>query len=359
MQRNIIQGLKKFGGQLKENREVFGATPILVVESALRVPKSTGKRAAKKEEPSQLSQHVQLLLGSSGLRSTSTRPSTDHFPFQEDVNQTAAFAQRLGASTIIGVGGTAALELAKSVAQESSNFEELVLVPGTDGATLLTATSHPLLTDPEQNALIPGPASLRDDLGFHLVLPELNRSKTDPQLTAVYSSLVLGLDAIYRRDSDDKECITMIQSAATILEHVNDGSLGSVKDTEIQDLMLWAGSRMLFGVDSGSYRSIPLALTCSLIPTTFSSYSFGDFMSCLLPGVLSLLEEKDEYKDLALEISSRLGQHCPRLENLQGGAVSINALLAQVQTTADLWDCQDAPDAQLEKVLSVSLESNR
>jgi hypothetical protein len=338
----------------QKERDSFCATPILLIDST-------------KDKPSLISQHVQFALLSAGLRSTSTQPSSGHFPLVQDVQATADFAKRLGAATIVGVGDQGAMELAKAVAQEYTTFDQLLLVPSTLGASMATATAHSLFLDPEEEVLVPRPSSniqsLREGLETHLILPQLSRSKEDPDqiISSLSAALVLGLDALYRgnygisANDDREEHLKMIQSTADLLDQMIRHGYADSWEDEAQNCMRWAGSTISFGYSSSGHRSIPVALACSLIPTALSEHSYVDYLSCFLPGMLAILHDKDDLnKELTLKLSFRFKGRVPRFQ-LPGSSADANAMLSQVHSNGAEWNCFDASDAELSAVLRRSL----
>jgi hypothetical protein len=193
---------------LEQERSVFAAAPILLIQSQPTVLTTTSTAAttakhkqssttssSKKESSLKVSnacRHVQFLLSQQmGLRTvTVEHPVSYAYPTSTDVDRAMDLLQRVGAETVVGVGSRSAMDLAKAVMIQSSSpssstetsspattrrrgtddlRRNLILVPATYGGVLAAAAStHSLLLDTKEEALTvypPYPHELSQDSG--------------------------------------------------------------------------------------------------------------------------------------------------------------------------------------------------
>ena len=362
--RNVLSGLQEFRQFLVKQQSELSATPVLLIESPAESRLSMGGTKTRQGgKPSELFQHVQFFCSSVGLRTATNHPSSGHFPLVADISSTLEFAKRTGAGTIVGVGGSGAVELAKAVSQEIEDFEQLILVPEDYGTTLFASAAHGLVMDPKEMVLLPHPSkrAIPREVQSHIVLSDLaTPAKEDTALSrsTAYAGLVLALDNLYRGCENEDETLSMINLASDLIDKLN-GDQGRQKEDEekLQVLMMGTGSSMSFGLSANDrvIRSVPLALSSSLLASTFPDYDFIGFVSCLLPGVLSTLVGT-KHNDLAMELSSRFLYRCPRIAKSSGDDLDLRALLSDVHSNMALWDCDDADDAALKEVLRTSLD---
>jgi hypothetical protein len=204
--KSISSWLPKLAGLrnlLEQERSVFAAAPILLIQSqptAVRTATATASATTtanksstvKKETSVKVSnacRHVQFLLQQQmGLRVVMVEhPCAYTYPTPADVDRAMDLYQRVGAETVVGVGSSAAMDLAKAVSQsmqsssqsqssssqmqnqstettaatrrgrgnnEDSVRRNLILVPATYGGVLAAAGScHSLLLDTKEEAL--------------------------------------------------------------------------------------------------------------------------------------------------------------------------------------------------------------
>ena len=353
----VLSGMQGFRKFLGKQRAELCSTPVLLIESPV------ASQGTNKGKSSELFQHVHHYCRSVGLRTSTTHsPSSAHFPFTADISSTLEFAKRTGAGTIIGVGGSGAVELAKAVSQESADFENLILVPEDYGTLLSACASHALVLDPDEAFLLPHPSKEKTphEIQSHVVLSDLASStRDDPAVlySTAYAGLVLALDNLYRGVEDEDEAMSLINLASDLIDKANKNEGLQNETKQLQDLMMGSGTSMKFGISSNNseIRSVPLALSASLLANAFPDYDLIGFISCLLPGVLSTLEGTN-HNDLAMELSSRFLYRCPRISKSSGDQLELQTLLSQVHSNMAVWDCADADDAVLRQVLSTSLD---
>lgn len=347
----MLTGMKEFRRFLQQKRSELASTPILLIDSF-----STG------DSSTELLKHVELYCSAVGLRTATTHPSSGHFPFAKDMVDTIELARRTGAGTVIGVGASGAVELAKAVAQEKSEIEHLILVPEDYGSTLFASTSHGLILDPKESALLPAQTKSLRDVASHIVLSDLsNPSKNDPEIlkATIYTGLVLALDELYRGCNDEDEIMRNIHLASDLIDKSNNSEgLAREDSRKLLHLMVNSGSAISFGLATNkacTIRSVPLALSTSLLTTAFPDYDFFGFTSCFLPGLLSVLEGT-KHNCLAMELSSRFIYRCPRISKSSGDDLDLQTLMSLVHSNMDLWGCDDVEDDTLKQVLRTSLD---
>lgn len=356
MARPVLSGMQEFRSFLGKQRAELCSTPVLLIESP------TGNQGTNTGKSSELFQHVQHYCSSVGLRTSTTHPSSGYFPFTTDIKTALEFARRTGAGTIIGVGDSGAVGLARALSQESAVFENLILVPEDYGTLLSTCASHALVLDPDEEALLPHPSKeqIPHEIQTHIVLSDLaSPARDDPAVlySTAYAGLVLSLDNLYRGVENEEEAMSLITLASDLIDRGNKNEGLQNEAKQLQDLMMGLGASMNFGISSNNseIRSVPLALSSSLLTKAFPDYDFIGFISCLLPGILSTLEGTN-HNDLAMELSSRFLYRCPRIAKSSGDQLELQALVSQVHSNMAVWDCADADDAVLRQVLSTSLD---
>ena len=352
----MVSGMTGFRKFLGKHRAELCATPALLIEGPV------DSEITSKGTSSELFQHVLHCFNASGLRTSTAHHPSAHFPLKTDISSALEFARRTGTGTIVGVGGSGAIELAKAVSQDSVDFENLILVPEDYGSLLNASASHALLLDLDEEGLFPYPSKerKRNDVQSHIVLSDIaSPSRNDPDRlqAACYAGLVLALDKLHREMENGVEVMSLIKKASDLIDKAskNEGLQSETK--QLQDLMVRSGESISFGIsnDFDETRSVPLALSSSLLAKFFPGYDFVGFIACLLPGVLSILEGT-KHNELAMELSSRYLYRCPQISKHSGDHLELQTLLSQVQTNMALWDCVDAEDEVLKHVLRKSLD---
>lgn len=368
----IVSGRKAFRQFLNQQRASLAAAPVLLVQSEIdhmdpnnnntNNNSNRNKSYFPQKQESEFFKHIRLLFTSVGLRTATSHPSSSYFPFVDDVAAQLELAQRIGAETVVGVGGSGGIELAKALAQQRQDFDHLILVPVTNGAKMLASASHSLLMDPNEPALMAHPKLTppRQLESSNLILLDSNiipQNDPDTVNAAVYTALVIAIDILVRnREDEDPITLAMIERALKIIKQLEmETEKREEIDELLEELVVWAGSSLSYGFTS-EHRSIPLSLAISLVPTEFSDYTLFTFMSCLLPGMVKLLEGT-QHRNVALEISKSCLDKCPRLcpPEAGGDVLTTNGMISRVRSNQFLWGCLDADDAHLEVVLKVSI----
>jgi|Transcript_31534 hypothetical protein len=255
--RRIVSGksvLRKF---LQSNQNELAKSPILVVSSFVSQHDNPSQYTEKVDSVCQkLEFHTSMEFG---LKTVSSKVSSV-FPTNANIQSALLAAQRTGALTVIGVGSGAAMDLTKAILKESDKEITGILVPSTCGAIMASATSLPLILDTQEEALILPEFSDNKSKSMAVdpatVIIETNGIADIHKDDAVYASLAIGVDAIYRGDSDNGSTLLGLASKAI-----------DEKDEKLfSDTLLSAGSTLSYGVAGSSVRSSPLALAASLIP---------------------------------------------------------------------------------------------
>lgn len=336
--RSIVSGksvLRKF---LQSEQEHLSKSPVLIVSSAVsnHAPPSAHVAAVDKA-CRKVEFHTSMELG---LRTVQSHV-TSVFPTVENVNAALAMAKRTGATSVIGVGSGAAMDLTKAILQQTGGHMTGILVPSTCGAILASTSSHPLLLDTREEALIL-PENDGNSVTYEATIVLEQDSIADIyEDVAGHARLAIFLDAHMRGDHErsGKFAMEMEQKA-------NDGN------STISDFFPDAGRLLSFGITEGSVRSSPLALAASLIPTCFPNAPMLTFMASLLPGIIQVMGAQ---QDFAEDLSDKTVPSLASLTVRADGAKSVETLMSHVKANRALWNCVDVDDRTLEAILHHSL----
>jgi hypothetical protein len=346
-----------------------------------------------------------------GLRTvTVEHPVSYAYPTSTDVDRAMDLLQRVGAETVVGVGSSSAMDLAKAVMQSSqsqtqsqssscsssqgssSQSGNLILVPATYGAVLTAgASSHSLLLDTAEEALTvypPYQSQQQSDHGGGVtststttitsVALEATMLDDSRRTNALLASIAIALPVWSARSTagvgggqdDAATALGVIQNAVACLnknDDANDANGGDNKQhTHNHELAVrtvaTAGTLMSYGLDQQGHmeRSIPLALAACLIPKHFSEHNQVTFMASLLPAMLYMYLSDDnsdidnsDSQLLCLDelTQQQIRQHClvstPRMVTTE----PMETLMASIRENQALWNCLDARDATLVQAL--------
>jgi hypothetical protein len=333
--------LRKF---LQSNRDELAQSPALVVSSFVSQHDSPSQYTEKVDSACQkLEFYISMEFG---LKTVSSKVSSV-FPTLGNIDSALLAAQRTGALTVIGVGSGAAMDLTKAILKESDKEMTGILVPSTYGAIMASAASLPLILDTQEEALIllEGNYDMSEtvDADPATIIVETNGIADIHKDDAVYASLAIGVDAIYRSDSDNGSSLLGLASKAI-----------DAKDEKLlSDTLLSAGNTLSYGVAGSSVRSSPLALAASLIPISFPNASMLTFMASLLPGIVQIMGNPEQ--NLSIDVNDK---SIPALATLMvhaDGAQSVGTLMSHVKANQALWGCSDVEDSVLEAILHHSL----
>jgi hypothetical protein len=321
-----LSGLRRF---LEQERAVFAAAPILLIQSQPLISADTTKKNKNDNlAVSNACRHVQFLLSQQmGLHIVMVEHPTSYvYPTSDNVNKAIDLCRRVGAETVVGVGSGSAMDLAKAVVQTQQNDENsnsnssqrnkdqslsnLILVPATYGGVLAAATSHSLLLDTAEEALTVFPSqqqqqSLGTAVSCHVALEE-SMMDDSRQTNALFASIAIALHVLLschgqsnsrllssnnngNDATDDAEtALWVVQNALACLNN-NDVDHGPKKHDLAVQIVATAGTLVKYGLPhEDTERSIPLALAASLIPEHFSEYDPVTFMASLVSAMLEI-----------------------------------------------------------------------
>lgn len=282
---------------LQKEQSVLRQSPILVISSGTKKSGTT------------FTQQVEFYgQQAMGLSMIPTVTIDSAYPIQQEhVPQILQLQQRTGASTLMGVGSGVAIDLAKSV---SENFEQCYLIPATDAA-LFAASSHcSMLWDNQEETIV---TKQVDTTNTTIVTLEEEEIVPHADTKAACHSILI--------DSESPSSNEVLDSLLT-------------KDATHWDWIQATAPHLLDGTTGSNRRSIPLTLSCSLIPPMFSSTHVLTFWAALSssPAATSSLAS------LALE------------------AHTVEKLMQYVRANqAAQPNVLDATDDEIEMVLSTSL----
>jgi hypothetical protein len=362
-------GISSFRRFLQDKLPALQQSPILLISS--EPANDDAQLSSNKKQVAESTQLVQFTLAQQfGLR---TVPSTisSAFPTVQDMEERFELLRRTGASSVVAVGSGAAMDLAKAMPFER-DLEHLILVPSTYAAVLASSSSHSLFLDPVEETLVPSPTMATADtstgtctttivpLDVHLMAPVVEDSSSH----VLYASLAIVLDACYRK-SDHPLLPEMLTKVHDLLDASPPGTAALDHDTCVQ-LLYQSGGLLSYGLGSED-RSIPIALSASLIPRIFPHVHALTFLASLVPGLCHvLMEDSTRSATIDAQVNKlvvRIQQHddfsIPQLtvadESLEGFSVPDMAL-SHIRSNQTVWNCLDVPDATLTEILQHSMK---
>jgi hypothetical protein len=336
--RAIVRGLKAFGQFLESERSRLAAAPIVLVTS--QADSSEKGRTSKQVDDAV--RHTSFLLQQKmGFRAVLSHPAAGYvFPTGSDVNKVAELAARVGASTIAAIGSGSAMDLAKAVCQ-ASKLDELVLVPATFGASLAAASSHSLLLDPIEEALLVHPEQQTTATPRHattIVTLEQKLFHSASMEESLYAAIAIALDHVYQ-GTQHEGIESLLEQAIQCLENKE-----CAQHNTVVDIMYKAGESISYGL-ANENRSIPLALAASLIPNSFQQYSITTFLASLVPAYCQELERRGEIPELLGRIPVLSAPNTVTNDSYQ-------TLLSHIRSNQALWNCRDCADDDFRSILS-------
>jgi hypothetical protein len=321
-----LKGLRRF---LEQSPNV-AATPILLIQS--RPQYGTHSKSVEK-----VCQEVDFLLTKQlGLRAIISQHDYA-LPTQHNIDQQLELASRVGATTVVAVGSGATIDLAKATVQSTSNMDELILVPATYGATMVSTASHSLLLDPLEEEIVVSPLTHELKRNVPTSVAVIEADKLDPQgrNNAVFAAIALAMDGILRGKKDPA-----IESLLA-----SDSWSDKAPTDVIQGQLLDIGTFISYGLGEED-RSIPLALAASLLPNHFAQDKAVDFMASLAP-LLYRLARSTEPNMLESRLQEESLHDAPKVLTTE----SFENLLSSIHANQTLWNCFDARDNVLRQVL--------
>lgn len=335
IERHIVSGKSALSKFLQSERSSLAKAPILIISSGVGVSGTVLPSVDHACRKAQFLTSMQM-----GLR-TLQSSVTSAFPTTNQVRSQIELAKRTGATTIMGVGSGAAMDLTKAVLQKHNG--KGILVPCTYGAIIASTSSLPILLDTVEEALVLQDDSHENDSA---VVVETDGLESNCGKEAAWACLAIGMDSLYRRPDSTH--------ATLLLEH---GLKALEDESHLPDALICAGSALDYGMDD-HLRSSPLALAVSLIPPCFPNASAVTFFASLLPGICQM---NSASSDLETQVQTKLKEYecdVPSLASLvlhSDAAQSVPTLLSHVRSNQALWQCLDVDDDVLEVILHYSL----
>jgi hypothetical protein len=366
-------GLSSFRRFLQDKLPALQQSPILLISS--EPANDDAQSSPHQKQVAESTQLVQFTLAQQfGLRTVPSSISSA-FPTVLDMEERFELLRRTGASSVVAVGSGAAMDLAKAMPFER-DLEHLILVPSTYAAVLASSSSHSLFLDPVEETLVPSPTIATTDtstdtdttkctttivpLDVHLMAPVVEDSSSH----VLYASMAIILDACYRK-SDHPLLPEMLTKVHDLLDASSPGTAALDHDTCVQ-LLYQSGKLLSYGLGSED-RSIPIALSASLIPRIFPHVHALTLLASLVPGLCHVLME-DSSRSATIDaqvnkLVTRIQQHddysIPQLtvadESLEGFSVPDMAL-SHIRSNQTVWNCLDVPDATLTEILQHSMK---
>ena len=282
----IRGGLQAFEKFMTIEKARFNHAPVVLISGPPAPPLSESSRGSSssssgrflQKEPShynhepieKAARQIELLLRHKlRLQTITTQQpassSSYDFPTPSDVQNVAALADRVGASTLVAVGSGFHMDLAKAVAaaveHKHYSVEQLVLVPTSLGAAQASTASHALLLDPTEEALLVQPplslAKSSDEDATkqtEIVVAQIeDMGVLDKRYkqNAILASLTVALDCIYRDAGDEGSIRTILEQAGRLLLATTNQDAAESADhfAELSDLCYLSGELLSYGSD--------------------------------------------------------------------------------------------------------------
>ena len=152
----------------------------------------------------------QTFVATCGNTTNSSSSSSLYYPTLVDIENAMKLSQRIGAYNIVAIGPGNVMDVGKAMYQTHDLMDELVLIPTTYTASMVSTSTHSLLYDTPEDTLIPQPSysssssSLRrhksifsmDDMDYD-VTTSLFDTITNRHVT-LWALLSIVLDHIYQ-----------------------------------------------------------------------------------------------------------------------------------------------------------------
>ncbi|KAL3945538.1 MAG: hypothetical protein SGBAC_000362 [Bacillariaceae sp.] len=354
--KNLLKpsGLNAFRRFLQEEAPTLRQAPILVIASE---PADDHLRPLKAVEDACKAVNF-VLTQEMGLRTVQSTISAA-FPTTSDLEQRLELIRRTGASSVVGVGAGAAIDLSKVLPHEKS-IEHLMLVPCTSAAMVAASSSHSLLLDNADETLIPSPSVLGTPQTTTNIISLESSYVASAELSHVlYATLAIVLDAGYRKSSHPI-LAEVVRNLVQVLENP-DRDFDHDTSTE---LLYQAGKLLSYGLGQED-RSVPIALSSSLIPTIFPHVHALTFFASLLPGICELVieqnHEDDDFAKLVQLVKSISPESIPQLAVLNDAGLDGFSVpdmsLSHIQSNQARWKSFDVPNKVLLQILEQSVHN--
>lgn len=335
IERHIVSSKSALSKFLQTERSSLARAPILII--------SSGVGASGTIIPSidHTCRKAQFLTSMQMALRTVQSSITSAFPTTNQVRSQIELAKRTGATTIMGVGSGAAMDLTKAVLQKYNG--KGILVPCTYGAVIASTSSLPILLDTAEEALVPQDDSHENDTAVVIETDVLDYAHGKE---AAWACLAIGMDSLYR-SPDSAHAMLLLEHGLKALED----------ESHLPEVLICAGRALDYGLND-CLRSSPLALAVSLIPSCFPNASAVTFFASLLPGICQLNSASSDLEIQVQRKSKEFESDIPSLASLvlhSDAAQSVSTLLSHVHSNRALWQCLDVDDEVLEAILHYSL----
>ena len=271
------------------------------------------------------------------------------------------------------------MDLAKAVAGGPIHRvpEELILVPASYGAAVAAASAQALLLDPTEDTwIVPQPPPNHHHHHHHpqqslsvtqqtpllqhrsttIVSLEPNLFRTASSESSLLAATALALDHVYRGTSNEDieslleravQCLQQLQQPQPQGKNAKESVLEE-QHNAVMEIMYATGASMSYGLNE-EYRSIPLALAASLIPSSFPQYSITAFWSSLVPAYChELLERPQQCSPRMLELVRSISHvSAPTMVTNE----SFQTLLLHIYANQALWNCRDCSSSDFRNLL--------
>ncbi|CAJ1942918.1 unnamed protein product [Cylindrotheca closterium] len=352
--KNLLKpsGLSAFRRFLREETPTLRKSPVLVIASESA---DHGVKTLKAVEDACRAVNY-VLTQEMGLRIVQSSISSA-FPTIHDLEQRLELIRRTGASSVVAVGSGAAIDLSK-VLPHQKEIEHLMLVPSTSAAMLAASSSHSLFLDSVDEALVPFPSALgTPQTNTNIISLEPSYLASAELSHVLFATLAIVLDACYRKSSHP----ILLEAVRNLVEVL--GNPDKDRDhATAQELLYQSGMLLSYGLGQDD-RSIPIALSSSLIPTIFPHIHVLSFFASLLPGICELVDEQDHDDEAVVKlvqmVKSISPESIPQLAvndaNLDGFSVP-DMSLSHIQSNQALWKSFDVPNKVLLQILERSVQ---
>ena len=346
-------GLKALEQFMTAQKSRYNQAPVVLVTGFPFVAKPSDRKPHNDHIETAAKQVEFLLRQKLRLQTVTADAGYSTFPTVHKCQEALALADRVGATTIVATGTGVAVDIAKAVAAFSKNVNQLILCPTTLGGALASTSSHPLLLDPEEEALVVGneqqlESAVRDGEKKHVetVVNQWDNASTVMDETykqnAILAAVTIALDCINRDVGGATGPARAVLEKATQLL----GNMEAAEFVELSELCHLAGALLSFGLsaDSNETRSLPVALVSALCPTT----DWGQFPTMTLWAALApTLRETVSHRFPEME---RILPNLPPAPTLVTNE-SLDELLSHLQANQALWNCYDCSDEEFRDIL--------
>jgi hypothetical protein len=317
---------------LRQEKFLLSGSPILLVASSATAPAT---RAQQDSTISTTIHQFQFYAKQQfGLPLVTTEiPSA--FCSDKDIPLAQKIQKRIGASTIIGIGSGAAIDLAKCLAAESQS-SNLYLLPSTSAALWASYTPFSLVFDSTEETIVTNEHKLH-------------------QMNESYKHTIIIQPQVAFHPHTLMACQSILLDAA----QYDPSLLGlELSNLNLEEIVEYAAKCVSTGKDSINLqpRSIPLCLAMALIPPVFSSTNILSFYASLLPGIRATLDMAGTSTLFPGEtFFATSSNEPPKLASMALDALSVESLLQFVRDNQVVTKALDVDQDILAKVLAVSL----